>query len=84
VDGLAPKIPIGEFTRLEFLNLQTKAAVSMQSIELCELYLETAVTVSTALNSQYGNGEAFDVYRSMQLLWPQEKRVKALGELFYA
>jgi tetratricopeptide (TPR) repeat protein len=73
VDGLAPKIPIGEFTRLEFLNLQTKTAVSMQSIELCELYLETSVTVATALNSQYSNGESFDAYRSMQLLWPDGK-----------
>jgi len=84
VDGLAPKIPIGEFTRLEFLNLQAKSAVALRDIERCGTYLETAVTVATNLNSQYGNGDAFDVYRSMQLLWPHEKRVKTLGELFYA
>jgi hypothetical protein len=29
VDGLQPKIAIGEFTQLEFLNLQTRTAVAM-------------------------------------------------------
>ena len=41
-DGLAPKIPIGAFTRLEFLNLQAKSAVALRDIELCESYLGTA------------------------------------------
>ncbi len=83
VDGLAPKIPIGEFTRLEFLNLQAKSAVALRDIELCESYLSAAVQTATNLNSQYRNGDAFDVYRSMQLLWPGEQRVKTLGKLFY-
>jgi DNA-binding XRE family transcriptional regulator/tetratricopeptide (TPR) repeat protein len=84
VDGLVPKIPIGEFTRLEFLNLQAKSAVALRDIELCETYLEKAVMVATSLNSQYGNGDAFDVYRSTQMLWPDEQKVKSLGELFYS
>lgn len=83
VDGLAPKIPIGELTRLEFLNLQAKTAVAMGEMELCELYLETSVTIASAISSQYGNKEAIEIYQNMQNRWPKETRIKTLGELFH-
>jgi hypothetical protein len=39
VDGLQPKIAIGKFTQLEFLNLQTRAAIAMGDQERSRTYL---------------------------------------------
>jgi transcriptional regulator with XRE-family HTH domain/tetratricopeptide (TPR) repeat protein len=83
IDGLAPKMKIGDFTRLEFLNLQAKTAIVMRDLDRCEPHLGKAIELSTSINSQYNITESHEIYRTMQLIWPTEPRVKALGEMIY-
>jgi transcriptional regulator with XRE-family HTH domain/tetratricopeptide (TPR) repeat protein len=82
VDGLQPKIAIGEFTQLEFLNLQTRTAVAMGDQERSRTYLEASVKLSDMLDSQYGRSEAYDNYQQMRLVWRGDQQVKTLAELF--
>ena len=82
VEGLSPKIPIGEGTRLEFLNLQVLAAIALRDQERSSTYLMAAVELAERLTSRYGRTEAFDAYQKMRLVWQREPRVRVLGQLF--
>jgi DNA-binding XRE family transcriptional regulator/tetratricopeptide (TPR) repeat protein len=83
VDGLAPKIPIGESTRLEFINLQAKAATVMRDRDASSMYIEAAMEQAKALDSQWGRTVAWEVYQQMRLVWPGDAKVKELAELFH-
>jgi len=82
VDGLTPKIAIGESTRLEFINLQAKAATAMRERDAAILYIEAAIKQAKALDSQWGRSEAWEVYQQMRLIWPGDGKIKQLAELF--
>jgi transcriptional regulator with XRE-family HTH domain len=84
IDGLSPKIPTGEFTRIDFLEMQSRTAIMLRDIELCSTYFESLTTTASTLNSQYGKTKAHEVYDVMQLTWMGEPRVKALSELLYS
>jgi DNA-binding XRE family transcriptional regulator len=83
VDGLSPKIPIGESTRLEFINLQAKAATAMRDRDASSMYIKAATEQAKALDSQWGRTEAWEVYQQMRLVWPGDSKVKVLAELFH-
>jgi DNA-binding XRE family transcriptional regulator len=83
VDGLNPKISIGESTRLEFINLQAKAATSMRDREASSIYIEAAIEQTRALDSPWGRSEAWEVYQQMKVVWPGDPKIKALAELFH-
>jgi len=82
VDGLAPKIPVGESTRLEFINLQAKAATAMRDREASCIYVEAATEQAKALDSQWGRSEAWEVYQQMRVVWPGDPKIRGLSELF--
>ncbi|MBA2682760.1 MAG: helix-turn-helix transcriptional regulator [Ktedonobacteraceae bacterium] len=82
VDGLAPKISIGESTRLEFINLQAKAATAMRERDATIMYIEAAIGQEKTLDSQWGRSEAWEVYQQMRLVWPGDTKIKVLAELF--
>lgn len=82
VDGLHPKIVIGELTQLEFMNLQAKAAVAMRNQELTRQYIEAAATRADDLKCRWGRTEAFEVYQQARLVWAGEPQIKTLGQLF--
>ncbi len=82
VDGLAPKIPVGESTRLEFINLQAKAATAMRDREASCIYVEAATEQAKALDSQWGRSEAWEVYQQMRAVWPGDPKIRGLSELF--
>jgi tetratricopeptide (TPR) repeat protein len=82
VDGIAPKIPIGELTQLEFIDLQAQASVAARDQERSRYYLEAAVAKANALHCRWGRTEALETYQDMRLLWPRESQVKALAQLF--
>jgi tetratricopeptide (TPR) repeat protein len=82
VDGLHPKIVIGELTQLEFMNLQAKAAVAMRNQELSRQYIEAAAARADALKCRWGRTEAFEIYQQARLVWAGEPQIKTLGQLF--
>ena len=82
VDGLQPKIAIGEFTQLEFLNLQTRTAIAMRDQERSCKHLEAAVKLANTLDCSYGHTEAYDNYQHMRLVWHGDSQIKDLVDLF--
>lgn len=82
VDGMAPKLPVSERSRVDFLNQQAMAAAVQNDLEQFSLYIEAAVTSALALGSDLRYSEAWDVYKSALFRWHHEPRMKALGELF--
>ena len=77
-----PGISISERVRIEILNQRAKTAIVSGDLEQGSIYVETGITGAKALGSQRRYNEAYDNYKQMALLWPQEKRVKELRELF--
>lgn len=77
-----PGVVIPERIRLEIVNQQGKTAIIAGDLEQGATYIEAGVTGSRELGSQRRYNEAHSNFNQMSLLWPQEKRVKALGELF--
>jgi len=76
------KYIVPERIRLEIINYQTAAAMAQQDLEMSYSYLEKGIEGALALGSQKRLSETQDLYQQMQEQWPQEKRVKALAELF--
>ncbi|MBA2677569.1 MAG: helix-turn-helix transcriptional regulator [Ktedonobacteraceae bacterium] len=82
VDGLHPKLPVTDSSRLEFLNLQAKAAADLGNLEESCAYLEASVQGADATGYTVWREEAADVYQEMVKLWPHELQVRRLGRLF--
>jgi hypothetical protein len=82
VDGMQPKLPVIESTRIEFLNLQAKTAALAGNMELSREYL--IASVKLAKNNGYAiwAEEAYDVYMTLCQIWPHEKQIKSLVTLF--
>ncbi len=83
VDGLAPKISVGESTQLEFVNLQAKAATAMHDRDASCMYIQAAIEQAKILESQWGRTESWEVYQQMKVVWPGDPKIKALAELFH-
>jgi transcriptional regulator with XRE-family HTH domain len=78
-----PTTGVPERVRIEILNQNAKTAIFAGDLEQGLSYIEAGVIGAKILGSQKRYNEAYDNYRQMTLLWPMEKRVKELGELFY-
>ena len=79
-----PGINVPERIRLEILNQQATTAIASGDLEQSAAYIEAGITGAKTLGSQRRLNEAYDNYNQMFALWPQEQRVKTLGELFQA
>jgi transcriptional regulator with XRE-family HTH domain len=82
VDGLHPKVTVRESIRIEFVNLQARAAVALGDMELSRTYLEAGITAAQIQGYGLWAGESFEVYQEMQSKWPNERYVKDIAELF--
>ncbi len=74
--------PNKQTTRVEIINQQAKTAIVSGDMEQGSAYVQAGVTGAKTLGSQRRYNEAYDNFKQMALLWPQEKRVKELRELF--
>jgi transcriptional regulator with XRE-family HTH domain len=77
-----PDIIVPERIRIEIINQRAKTAIISGDLEQSLAYVESGVMGSKILGSQRRYNEARNNYDQMLLTWPQEKRVKELGELF--
>ena len=84
VDGLNPKIEVGEFTRLAILKSQARTAITLRDLELASQHLEVLITNAAQLQSQYGQTRAAEVYDAMRLVWPGEPHIAHLGEMLHS
>jgi tetratricopeptide (TPR) repeat protein/DNA-binding Xre family transcriptional regulator len=77
-----PDIIIPERLRVEIFNQQAKTAIISGDLEQGSAYVEAGVTGARTLSSQKRYNEAYENFKQLSLLWPQEKRVKALADVF--
>jgi len=84
VNGLQPKMSVSESTRIEFINLQAKTAAILGDMEQSRTYLLASVNASNAQGYNLWLSEAYDVYKAIVEIWPNESPIKALGDLFHS
>lgn len=81
VDGLQPKLPISERSRIDILIQQSWAASQVRDLDQFSVYLDAAVTSARKLSSDLMLSEAWDCY-NRQGYWAGEPKFKRLGDLF--
>ncbi len=83
IDGLQPKKPIAERIRIEFLNNQALIELRRKErdMELAMAYWKAGIQGAVALKSERRYSEAYEVYRTMQAVWPEEKSIAELRPL---
>ena len=80
VDQATPKAIVPD--RVELSLRQAKASVALGSLEHSYTYLDSAITSAVALNSTLRFNEAHEVYQHMKQVWPNERKVRDLNDLF--
>ena len=68
---------------MELLSRQATASLALGDLELTSAHLEAATLAAQELGSDLRLNENVETYLQAQAKWPQEKRVKALAELFH-
>lgn len=79
-----PTIIISERVRIEIFNQQAKTAIVAGDVEQGVSYVASGVKGAKLLGSQRRYNEAYENFKRMCILWPQEKQIKGLAELFYS
>lgn len=82
IDGLQPKRPIPERVRIELLNYQAETFTVLRNMEQACIYLEAAVKASGAIGSERRLQESSVVFQQIRNVWPDEQKVRDLGNLF--
>lgn len=82
IDGLQPKRPIPERVRIELLNYQAETFTVLRNMEQACIYLEAAVKASGAIGSERRLQESSVVFQQIRNVWPNEQKVRDLGNLF--
>ena len=80
VDQATPKTIVPD--RVELSLRQAKASVALGNLEQSHAYLDFSITSAVALNSPLRYNEAYEVYQHMKQVWPNERKVRDLDDLF--
>jgi transcriptional regulator with XRE-family HTH domain len=79
VDGVHPKLPTPESTRIEIINLQARTAAAQGNMEQSIAYWLAGIDAATALGYSIWKEEATEVYSYLCERWPHEVQVQALA-----
>jgi tetratricopeptide (TPR) repeat protein/DNA-binding XRE family transcriptional regulator len=82
VEGLNPKLHVAESWRIEIINLQASAAAELGDLERSCTYVEAGAHAAAMQGYEIWGSESADVFKQIQLHWPNEVRVKTLAEMF--
>lgn len=82
IDGLHPKLPLSERSRIDVLNQQALVAFKLQKLEAFETFMSEAITSASTLRSDLRLSEAWVVYAQARLQWKQEPRIQQLAAKF--
>jgi transcriptional regulator with XRE-family HTH domain/tetratricopeptide (TPR) repeat protein len=81
VNGVQPKMPVTESTRIEFINLQAKTAAMLGNMEESCTYLQAGVDAADAAGYSIWREEATEIYQDLVRIWPHELQIRRLGSL---
>lgn len=79
VDGIQPKLPTPESTRIEIINLQARTAAAQGNMEQSIAYWLAGIDAASKQGYSIWQEEATDVYSYLCECWPGEQQVKALA-----
>ena len=82
VENLSSSMLTSERHRIQIMNYQTAAAVVMEDLDLFYVYLQKGIEGAERLGSALRRQEAVSNYWQARKLWPHEKRIKEMAELF--
>lgn len=82
VEELKSKIVVPERTIIEIVNCQAESAVAERDMEKACAYIQTGVAGALRLKSEKRFNDTFTIYKQMRQVWPMERRVQSLAELF--
>ena len=68
--------------RVELSLHQARASIAIGNLEQSYKYLDYSVTSALALNSTLRYNEAYEAYKQMKQIWPNERKVRELDDLF--
>ncbi len=81
VNGLSPKLPISERSRIDILVQQSWAASQIGDLDMFCTHIDAAIASARRLGSDLLLSEAWECY-SRQGQWKDEQQFKGLGEHF--
>jgi DNA-binding SARP family transcriptional activator len=76
------KLIMSERSRIEIINRQTETALVLEDLDLFCTYLQKGIEGAEHLGSARRRQEAASNYWQARKLWPHEKRIKEMAELF--
>ncbi len=79
VDGVHPKLPTPESTRIEIINLQARTTAAQGNMEQSIAYWLAGIDAASAQGYSIWKEEATEVYGYLCERWPHEQQVKALA-----
>lgn len=82
VAGLKSKVGVPERTLIEIVNCQAEAAVAERNIEKACACIQVGVAGALRLKSEKRFNDTFAIYKQMRQVWPFERPVQSLAELF--
>jgi tetratricopeptide (TPR) repeat protein len=80
--SLSLRSAVPQRIQVEILNHQAATAVEMRDLDLFDRYVRLGVAGARLLRSDQRRHEALQVWKQALDIWPSERRVKALSELF--
>ena len=82
VEGLKSKIVVPERTIIEIVNCQAESATAERDMEKACACIQTGVAGALRLKSEKRFNDTFTIYRQMRQVWPFERQIQSLAELF--
>jgi transcriptional regulator with XRE-family HTH domain len=82
VEELPTRSTIPERTRIEIMNCQAETSLALRDVRSsCDL-IEKSITGALKLKSDKRYHDALALYKQARLLWPQDRHMKDLADLF--
>jgi tetratricopeptide (TPR) repeat protein len=82
IAALRATVAVPERIRLEIINHQAEAALLLNDQERFCTTLRQGIAGAQAIRSARRRQEAIDIYGMARVVWPHERRVGEMGELF--
>jgi tetratricopeptide (TPR) repeat protein len=82
LDVLDPNMKLPKRIRIEAINNRAKMFIAVRNMEQACMYLEVAVKTSVEIGSRLRLQEVVATFQSLKSIWPDEKRVRELDDLF--
>ena len=82
LDVLDPDMKLPKRIRVEAINNRARMFIAVGNMEQACMYLAVAVKTAVEIGSRLRLQEVATTFQSLKRIWPHEKKVRELGDLF--